>query len=561
MLDSRTLLPTERAQRAAAHAKGASLLDALATKPMQSKDLSFGSVLSNTLSDRRAAPRAQEHAAAADKTATAPSRQAAGRKAAQRDRRRDAKDDTACASAEGQPQATDAPDRNDPAPADSQVSDAAAPEPKESPPADASQPPADAGVTPGATQQTAMLAAAGDAVAQSLAVAVDSSDAPAGSEQPAGTAGKWIGAVVGAERLVEASAKGIDAAAGTEQSAAAPDKSQSDKLDSSGLTPLQWMAQQQVAKLNARTVQTRGSIPVQPDSTDKQVPDSGAAEPSKQASPDKPAAAPGAPAVQQLMANLFGRGKSAPDALGVLKLPQDKPIASMSGDSIGSAATQGAVTQGHSVTADPTGLLNPSDGAAFAAVSQTHSPQSATHTIPAPQTDGQLNAALFAPADDNRASNMQRLAAMVHAKMGQGQSIARMQLQPPELGAVTAVIQLRQNKMDLKLEVANEAARDMVTDGLGRLRDSLQQQGISLDRATVSVAPRNEHSTGDQQQPAWTGHQEQPSGQFHPGQGDQQSDRNFTTSFAMDVPATAVAGQDGVATAATLQAVGLNVLA
>jgi flagellar hook-length control protein FliK len=213
------------------------------------------------------------------------------------------------------------------------------------------------------------------------------------------------------------------------------------------------------------------------------------------------------------------------------------------------------------VTADPTGLLSPSEGSTFAAVSQAHSPQSATHAVPAAPTDGQSNAAFFAPADDNRVSNMQRLAAMVHAKMGQGQSIARMQLQPPELGAVTAVIQLRQNKMDLKLEVANEAARDLVTDGLGRLRDSLQQQGISLDRATVSVALRNEHPTGDQQQPAWTDQQDHSSGQFHPGQNDQQGDRGFTTSFAMDVPAGLTEGQADVPAAATLYAAGLNVLA
>ena len=373
---------------------------------------------------------------------------------------------------------------------------------------------------------------------QLLATAITSPDAAASGEQPVGGPGQWI-----------------DAAAGTEQSGAAPGKTQSAKPASAGLTPLQWMAQQQVAKLNVRTAQARAAIPVQSGSTDKQAPDSEAAAPGKQAAPAV------APAVQQLMVDLLGPGKPAADALGVLKLSQGQSDDSQSVDPAATAATQGLANQGHSLTADPAGLLYPSDGSTFAAVSQAHSPQSATHAVPAAPTDGQSNAAFFAPADDNRVSNMQRLAAMVHAKMGQGQSIARMQLQPPELGAVTAVIQLRQNKMDLKLEVANEAARDLVTDGLGRLRDSLQQQGISLDRATVSVAPRNEHPTGDQQQPAWTGQQDQPSGQFHPGQGDQQSDRDFTTSFAMDVPAGAVPGQEGVAAAATLHAAGLNVLA
>ena len=496
MLDSRTSLPTERAQRVPGHAKGASLLDALATRPTQPDDLSFGSVLSNTLSDRRATPRAQERAAVADAASPAQSRQAARRKAAQRDRWSDAKDEAADQAALSQSRRTDGPDRNDPAPADAQTFDAA--------------------------QQSAIVATSGEAAAQSLATAITSSDPATGSEQSAAALGQSLSA----------------------------------KPASAGLTPLQWMAQQQVAKLNVRTAQARAAIPVQSGSTDKQAPDSEAAAPGKQAAPAA------APAVQQLMVDLLGPGKPAADALGVLKLSQGQSDDSQSVDPAATAATQGLANQGHSLTADPAGLLYPSDGSTFAAVSQAHSPPSPAHAAAGPPAGGQQpNAALLVPDDDSAVRNMQRLAAMVHAKMGQGQSIARMQLQPPELGAVTAVIQLRQNKMDLKLEVANEAARDLVTDGLGRLRDSLQQQGISLDRATVSVAPRNEHPTGDQQQPAWTDQQDQPSGQFHPGQGDQQSDRDFTTSFAMDVPAGAVPGQEGVAAAATLHAAGLNVLA
>jgi flagellar hook-length control protein FliK len=314
------------------------------------------------------------------------------------------------------------------------------------------------------------------------------------------------------------------------------------------------MAQQQVAKLNARTAQVRAAIPVPPTDINALPPVPGATPPNKQAVP------PAMPVAEQIMADRIAPA-AVSNALDVLKSPQDGSGDAVLNDPAAMATTHGSATQAHSATADPISLLNPSEGSTYAVASALHPAPAPAHATAGSLAGTPPHVALPPTADDHAVQNMQRLAAMVHAKVGQGHSVARMLLQPPELGAVTAVVLLRQGKMDLRLEVANETARDLMTDGLGRLRDSLQQQGISLDRATVNVAPRNEHAANDQQQqPAWMGSQDNPSGQFHSGQGQEQGDRSFAASFAMDVPAAAGEGAGDVPAGATCAA-GLNVLA
>jgi flagellar hook-length control protein FliK len=512
MLDSRTSLPTERAQRATVRAKGAGLLEALTARPAQPDGLSFGSVLSNTLSDRRASPASRDRAAAVQASSSAEPGQGTPRKAAQRNSDRD---ESADAVAQGESQRTDRPDAPESASADHQAGNADASEPKDLSSMDAAQPTADA-AAPDSAQQATVAAAA---EASSSATAGDPANPAAGTD------------------------------------AAAPGQPSPAKTAIPGLTPLQWMAQQQVARLSAQTEQARAAIPVHPADTNTPPLLPGAAAPNKQAAPAA------MPAAQQAMADLVGPAASS-SALGVLKALQDGSSDSPSRDPDATATTQGSPTQTRSATADPAGLLlNPSDGSTYAAASRSHSPSAPSHAMAGSPAGAQPNVTLPPTADDNAVQNMQRLAAMVHAKVGQGHSVARMQLQPPELGAVTAVVLLRQGKMDLRLEVANEAARDLMTDGLGRLRDSLQQQGISLDRATVNVAPRNEHAGNDQQQPAWTGPQDNnPSGQFQSGQGQEQGDRSFAASLAMDVPAGAGEGA-GDLPAGAIYAAGLNVLA
>jgi len=114
-------------------------------------------------------------------------------------------------------------------------------------------------------------------------------------------------------------------------------------------------------------------------------------------------------------------------------------------------------------------------------------------STPAPGASQAGPAGLLAPEPGvNPSENMERLATVVYAAAGRNQSVARMSLYPPDLGEVTALVRLRQDRMQLRLEVGSEAARDLLTRGLERLREVLQQHGITLDRTTVQVTARNE---------------------------------------------------------------------
>lgn len=490
MLDSRTSLPAGKAVRAAVPAKNAGLLAALSARPSQQNDLSFGSVLSNTLSDRRVAPASPDRTAVGQASSPAEPAQKSRKESAARER--DAEDGTKDAAAQSASQGADLQGSTPPEPQAGQVG---APESRES----------------GRTDE-------------SLA----SVDGVSGPVQQ--------GAAVG---LANGTASAGDAGVNPSSSA---------KSVLPGLTPLQWMAQQQMARLNAQTEQVRAALPVQSVDANVDIPSPNAASTVVNAQ----AALEAVPVARPVLAEQMS---SAGSALDVLKTPLDEAGNPPSKEP--AAATHGSVSQTQSMTADPVGLLNPSEGPTYTAMSMSHvSPPPAA----APPSAMQPPVAQSVMADENAIENMQRLAAIVHAKVGQGQSVARMQLQPPELGAVTAVVQLQQGKMDLRLEVANEAARDLVTDGLGRLRDSLQQQGITLDRATVNVSPRSDNAGNDQQQPTWNGSQDQPSGEFHSGQGQRQDEPSFTASFAMDVPAGAGEVAGDVPTGAVYVA-GLNVLA
>lgn len=486
MLDSRTTsVTTPKAELVSPRAKAASLLDNFTARQSVLDDPHFDSVLTDAVSDRKATPRNPRDDASADaqrsQRAKRPARERRNEPAGDNGQTGDAANQAHATPADGQDEKSHAADESS-ADAATGVEQAAG----DAPPTDSPQP-------NGADQPAQSSASIDPAVAAAVPAAVGSALAAAAA---------------GAGDTAGATPPPTNAAAG--KSAA---------RSNAGLAPLQWLAQQQAAKVAVKT-------------------------------------ADGQSATASPLANLFGLAKSASSALDVLKGPQEKVSAGQASEAVAAPTSHNLPVAGHSVTSDPTGLLNrsvlPAAGAATT--------PSAVLVPAVAGADAQAGSPSLVPQGDNATQNMHRLATVVHAAIGQQQSVTRMQLQPPELGAVTVVLQLRQSRMELKLEVASESARDLVSSGLDRLREALQQQGISLDRATVSVAPRSEQPTGDQQQSAWHGQQGHGSGMSDPGQGGQQfADQDRQTSFAIDVPWGAA---DGSVPAAVMSyATGLNVLA
>ena len=190
MLDSRTSLPTERAQRAAVHTKGAGLLEALTARPAQpdGPELRLGSFEYPVGSPRnpgvagpcRRGPGVRRRLNHDRPTVARPP---------QRDS--DTKDEAADAAAQDASQRTDRPDVQDSAPADHQAGNADAPEPKDPSSMDASQPTADAAASDSA-QQATVAAAAGVAGASSAATAADAASPAASTDDAAGLANRRL---------------------------------------------------------------------------------------------------------------------------------------------------------------------------------------------------------------------------------------------------------------------------------------------------------------------------------------------------------------------------------
>jgi hypothetical protein len=596
MLDSRAShVPTQVGEPGAARAKGARLLDGLTARPSAPGDLTFDSVLSDAMAERSTILRPHRNAARAGSQAascpSAPSRHAVPRKHERREPGSDSVDEAPGdrGQAEGQPpshqasaSAADTPPpiaalQSEPPPA-SDVQAAGAPDDVVT---DAARE-ATTTFTGGTVWHTmsATMSMPTSNVAAAAAMVPDAADQagtpdqtvqvpavagvypeplePTAQQQAAeanGTAGppqipRPVGPAAAGEVAAEVAAKsatGADAEVVAEPSA-----------EATGSPGSQFVGDRS-AKVAAGTPRaSAGLVPIVAAGAVAR-PDGKAGEQSDPQADPGNGREPGQPAVTDLPRTT----RHASNAPGFPQLPQqnavDRPGSHPAQPSGATPGDQRA--DGRSATADPAGLQVRSDPVAVGAMGAGGDAPTSAHTVTAAPSDARPDIVTFAGADDGAARNMHRLATVVYAAVGRQQSVARMQLQPPELGAVTALLHLRQNRMDLKLEVASESARDLVVGGLDRLRDVLQQHGISLDRAAVSVAPRNEHAAGGQQQSAWDGQQGHASGQFDPGQGHQPDERSGAAWQAADLPGDTAAAEAEEAVVTMPYPTGLNVLA
>ena len=613
MLDSRTSdVPTRVADPTAPRTTGARPPDGLAARTSTPGDLSFDSVLSDALSDRVTVLRPRRHVGRTNlcegSDPAAPSRRAVPRKPGRRERASEAAEEMPGDASRVAPQPSshrqDAAAADTPAPVashDSQGPPAADVQPA-SPPDPTATDAAGQGMTPGAGD------AAGHVVAATTGMpASDAADEVSPVSEvtgQGGTPGQTLHAPVPAamhleplQRIAAQQASRVNAAIGLQQAGVAAESAPTAELAADAVPA---PVHQTVVRPGADAVgePSAGALAELGDQVGK--PDTGlAANPTADTrgnagakpTPATPRTGTGPVAIagasadaplegetgdqtgtpadsgddrrpgQAAVTDLTRTARRASTAFDSLPLLRQEQADSIRPDPKPQAKAWDQSASGPSMTVDPAGLLNRSDPVPTGVTGGSPAPHTTTHVVTAPVSQAQPDAATYGQPDDGAVRNMQRLATVVYAAVGRQQSVARMQLQPPELGAVTAVVQMRHGRMDLKMEVASESARDLVTGGLDRLRDILQQQGISLDRVAVSVAPRSEHASTGQQQSAWGGHPDHAWGQFNPGQGHQQDERGLGAWQAADVPAEVAVGQGDLAVAAVSYGVGLNVLA
>jgi hypothetical protein len=77
-----------------------------------------------------------------------------------------------------------------------------------------------------------------------------------------------------------------------------------------------------------------------------------------------------------------------------------------------------------------------------------------------------------------------------------GQRDLRIQLHPEEMGRVRMEIGLKDHQIVLKIHVENPLVKDLIENSVAQLRENLHDQGLKMDRCSVTVSDQFHHSSG-----------------------------------------------------------------
>jgi flagellar hook-length control protein FliK len=72
----------------------------------------------------------------------------------------------------------------------------------------------------------------------------------------------------------------------------------------------------------------------------------------------------------------------------------------------------------------------------------------------------------------------------------------RLELSPPDLGALQVSVSVHNGVLSARLEAQNPTTRQILADNLSQLKDSLTQQGVAFDRIDVRPGDSNAGSGG-----------------------------------------------------------------
>ncbi|MDB5324428.1 MAG: flagellar hook-length control protein, partial [Phycisphaerales bacterium] len=96
----------------------------------------------------------------------------------------------------------------------------------------------------------------------------------------------------------------------------------------------------------------------------------------------------------------------------------------------------------------------------------------------------------------------------------------QIRLDPPELGALKVMIEMRDGVMNATFQTSNEQATQLLSHSLNQLKHVLESQGVTVERLQVQQAPKSDAATtaDDRQQQQ----QQRDANDQHTAQQDQQ---------------------------------------
>lgn len=131
-----------------------------------------------------------------------------------------------------------------------------------------------------------------------------------------------------------------------------------------------------------------------------------------------------------------------------------------------------APTPANAVTANPSAVLSVTPGDANSSASHPTAPQAPPPPPPTTETPEQ-------------AANLARVARALRSALNQQGGSVTMRLSPPELGLVKISLQVQHGVVSASFEAEQESVRHLLSSQLGHLRESLQSQGLTVERVDV----------------------------------------------------------------------------
>jgi flagellar hook-length control protein FliK len=104
--------------------------------------------------------------------------------------------------------------------------------------------------------------------------------------------------------------------------------------------------------------------------------------------------------------------------------------------------------------------------------------------------------------------NHERIVTGVRAQLLPQGGAMQIRLDPPELGALQVMVEMRDGAMQATFQTSNDEATRLLSHSLNQLKHVLESQGVSVEKLQVQQAAKNEHSNAgedqEQQQQAWS---------------------------------------------------------
>jgi len=117
---------------------------------------------------------------------------------------------------------------------------------------------------------------------------------------------------------------------------------------------------------------------------------------------------------------------------------------------------------------------------------------------PAQTAAAAANTPAPAPEVDFAQTNHTRIVSEVRGQLLPHGGTMQIRLDPPELGALKVMVEMRDGVMNATFQTSNENATQLLSHSLNQLKHVLESQGVSVERLQVQQAPKSEQATTQQ---------------------------------------------------------------